>query len=115
MMFPGIGPQTALKLVRKHGTIEHIMENLNKDRYVGFHNSLSLYLVVLIHCHLTITYPTRYQIPDSWPFQEVRMLFKDPVVTSPERQPELKWVSPDTEVKILSSFEFQGGNVSFSQ
>jgi len=29
----GIGGQTALKLIRQHGSIESIMENLNKDRY----------------------------------------------------------------------------------
>ncbi|KAJ7571214.1 hypothetical protein O6H91_01G155400 [Diphasiastrum complanatum] len=29
----GIGPQTALKLVQKYGSIEVILENLNKDRY----------------------------------------------------------------------------------
>jgi hypothetical protein len=30
----GIGGQTALKLIRQHGSIESILENLNKDRFV---------------------------------------------------------------------------------
>ena len=30
----GIGGQTALKLIRQHGSIESILENLNKDRLV---------------------------------------------------------------------------------
>ncbi|GAV78013.1 XPG_N domain-containing protein/XPG_I domain-containing protein [Cephalotus follicularis] len=39
----GIGGQTALKLIRQHGSIESILENINKERY---------------------------QIPDDWPYQE---------------------------------------------
>lgn len=66
----GIGSQTALKLIRQHGMLETILENLNKDRY---------------------------QISDSWPFEEARRLFKEPLVTKAEDQPELKWVPPDEE------------------
>jgi flap endonuclease-1 len=28
----GIGGQTALKLIRQHGSIESILENINKER-----------------------------------------------------------------------------------
>lgn len=66
----GIGAQTALKLIRQHGNLESVLENLNKDRY---------------------------QIPDSWPYKEARQLFKQPLVTSVENQPELKWAAPDDE------------------
>ncbi|KAH9319867.1 hypothetical protein KI387_021636, partial [Taxus chinensis] len=66
----GIGAQTALKLVRQHGSLEKIMENLNKERY---------------------------QIPDSWPYERARSLFKEPLVTPPESQPDLKWIAPDEE------------------
>lgn len=66
----GIGAQTALKLVRQHGSLESVLENLNKDRY---------------------------QIPDSWPFQEARQLFKEPLVTTEESQTELRWTPPDEE------------------
>eukprot|EP00252_Welwitschia_mirabilis_P015842 TRINITY_DN35224_c0_g1_i1.p1 TRINITY_DN35224_c0_g1~~TRINITY_DN35224_c0_g1_i1.p1 ORF type:complete len:395 (-),score=81.55 TRINITY_DN35224_c0_g1_i1:82-1266(-) len=66
----GIGPQTAFKLIRQHGSLENIIENLNKERY---------------------------QIPESWPYERARSLFKEPIVTPPENQPELKWTAPDVE------------------
>ncbi|MQL72930.1 hypothetical protein Taro_005256 [Colocasia esculenta] len=72
----GIGGQTALKLIRQHGSIENVMENINKERY---------------------------HIPEEWPYQEARRLFKEPLVTAPDEQPDLKWTAPDEEglVKFL--------------
>ena len=32
----GIGGQTALKLIREHGSIENILENINKERFFLF-------------------------------------------------------------------------------
>ncbi|RAL50097.1 hypothetical protein DM860_007771 [Cuscuta australis] len=66
----GIGPQTALKLVRQHGSLESILENINKERY---------------------------QIPNEWPYEEARRLFKEPLVLKGDDQPELKWGAPDEE------------------
>ncbi|KAL0335361.1 UNVERIFIED_CONTAM: Flap endonuclease 1 [Sesamum radiatum] len=66
----GIGGQTALKLIRQHGSIENILENINKERY---------------------------QIPDDWPYQEARRLFKEPSVFADDNQLELKWSPPDEE------------------
>ncbi|KAF7818043.1 flap endonuclease 1 isoform X2 [Senna tora] len=66
----GIGGQTALKLVRQHGSIENILENINKERY---------------------------QIPDDWPYKEARQLFKEPLVLTEEDQLDLKWSAPDEE------------------
>ncbi|OAY62572.1 Flap endonuclease 1-A [Ananas comosus] len=37
----------------------------------------------------------RYQIPEDWPYQEARRLFKEPMVSVDI--PELKWTSPDEE------------------
>ncbi|XP_072969182.1 flap endonuclease 1-A-like [Typha angustifolia] len=62
----GIGGQTALKLIRQHGRMETILENINRERY---------------------------QIPDDWPYQEARQLFKEPRVSL--ELPELKWTTPD--------------------
>ncbi|CAK7340406.1 unnamed protein product [Dovyalis caffra] len=70
----GIGGQTALKLIRQHGSIENILENINKERY---------------------------QIPEDWPYQEARQLFKEPVVLADEEQLDIKWTSPDEEVNEL--------------
>ncbi|PRQ42543.1 putative spleen exonuclease [Rosa chinensis] len=66
----GIGGQTALKLIRQHGSIESILENINKERY---------------------------QIPDNWPYQEARQLFKVPVALTDDEQLELKWTAPDED------------------
>ncbi|KAJ7540344.1 hypothetical protein O6H91_10G009400 [Diphasiastrum complanatum] len=65
----GIGPQTALKLVQKYGSIEVILENLNKDRY---------------------------HIPDSWAFPDARELFHQPLTSAPS-QPEFEWNEPNEE------------------
>lgn len=73
----GIGGMTALKLIRQHGSIENILENINKERY---------------------------QIPDNWPYKEARRLFIEPsVLTDGDDQLELKWSPPDEEglIKFL--------------
>ncbi|XP_057798267.1 flap endonuclease 1 isoform X2 [Salvia miltiorrhiza] len=66
----GIGGLTALKLIRQHGSLEHILENINKERY---------------------------QIPFDWPYQETRKLFREPSVLTDGNQLELKWRDPDEE------------------
>ncbi|KVH89497.1 5'-3' exonuclease, C-terminal domain-containing protein [Cynara cardunculus var. scolymus] len=66
----GIGGQTALKLIRQHGSIESILENINRERY---------------------------QIPDDWPYEEARRLFKEPLVCADDDQLEIKWSAPDEE------------------
>ncbi|CAA6663675.1 unnamed protein product [Spirodela intermedia] len=72
----GIGGQTALKLIRQHGSIENILENINKERY---------------------------HIPDEWAYKEARQLFMEPLVSAPDEQSELKWTAPDEEglIKFL--------------
>lgn len=40
----------------------------------------------------------RYHIPDDWPYQEARQLFKEPLVYTDEEQLEIKWAAPDEEV-----------------
>lgn len=41
----------------------------------------------------------RYQIPDNWPYQEARQLFKEPMVLTDEKELDIKWTSPDEEVR----------------
>ncbi|XP_044467035.1 flap endonuclease 1 isoform X2 [Mangifera indica] len=79
----GIGGQTALKLIRQHGSIEKILENINKDRY---------------------------QIPEDWPYQEARRLFKEPEVFTNEEQLDLKWTPPDEEGLITFLVSENGFN-----
>ncbi|KAI3959206.1 hypothetical protein MKW92_041592, partial [Papaver armeniacum] len=71
----GIGAQTALKLIRQHGSMECILENINRERY---------------------------QVPENWPYHEVRHLFKEPLVSVDYQQPDFTWTGPD--VKGLIKF-----------
>ncbi|GKU91207.1 hypothetical protein SLEP1_g5109 [Rubroshorea leprosula] len=79
----GIGGQTALKLIRQHGSIENILENINKDRY---------------------------QIPEEWPYQGARQLFKEPLVHTDDEQLDLKWTAPDEEGLIAFLVNENGFN-----
>ncbi|XP_012088805.1 flap endonuclease 1 [Jatropha curcas] len=79
----GIGGLTALKLIRQHGCIETILENINRDRY---------------------------QIPDDWPYQEARRLFKEPLVLTDGEEPEIKWTAPDEEGLIAFLVNENGFN-----
>ncbi|KAK4491326.1 hypothetical protein RD792_002062 [Penstemon davidsonii] len=85
----GIGGLTALKLIRQHGSIENILDNINKERY---------------------------QIPEDWPYQEARMLFKEPSVFT-DNELELKWTAPDEEaierIKTAKNKSSQGRLESF--
>ncbi|KAG0470611.1 hypothetical protein HPP92_017311 [Vanilla planifolia] len=49
----GIGARTAFKLIQRHGSIEGILENINRERY---------------------------RVPEGWPYQDVRHLFQEPLV-----------------------------------
>ncbi|KAK3441388.1 hypothetical protein EUGRSUZ_B01344 [Eucalyptus grandis] len=80
----GIGGLTALKLIRQHGSIENILEKINKQRY---------------------------QIPDNWPYSEARLLFKEPIVST-EKQPEIKWTAPKEE-KIKAAKDESSRGQSF--
>ncbi|PUZ36256.1 hypothetical protein GQ55_9G023100 [Panicum hallii var. hallii] len=64
----GIGGQRALKLIRQHGCIEEVVQNLKQ---------------------------TRFSVPEDWPYQEVRTLFKQPNVCT--GIPDFMWTSPDSQ------------------
>ena len=65
----GIGPVKALQLIKKHGSIEEMLKELDAEKY---------------------------QVPEDWPFKEARELFKNPEVVNTDGL-ELKWTSPDEE------------------
>lgn len=46
----GIGGQTALKLIRQHGSIESILENINKERWLSKFLRSSSFIVACIPC-----------------------------------------------------------------
>lgn len=69
---PKIGPNTALKLIREHGTLE---------KFVEWNETAK-----------------KFQIPEDWPYQDARLLFLEPDVRSAD-DPEcdFKWEAPDVE------------------
>jgi len=68
----GIGPKKALDQIQKFGTIEKVIENLDKAKYI---------------------------VPEVFPFDEARKLFVQPdVILAKDIKPEqLKWKQPDEE------------------
>jgi len=68
----GIGPKKAIELVKKYGSIENILENMDTKKYPP---------------------------PENWLFTEARRLFKAPEVT-PADEIELKWEKPDEEALV---------------
>ncbi|KAM5437065.1 Elongation of fatty acids protein 2 [Microsporum ferrugineum] len=82
---PKVGPNTALKMIRDHGTLEKVVETIESD-------------------------PKRkYVIPDDWPYLQARDLFFNPDVR-PADAPEcdFKWTAPDVEGLVRFLVEEKG-------
>ncbi|KAI3914176.1 hypothetical protein MKW92_040511 [Papaver armeniacum] len=80
----GVGEKTALKLIRQHGSIESILENINSQRY---------------------------HIPENWMYQEAHHLFKEPLLSSSgDQQSDITWTGPDEEGLISFLVEENGFN-----
>jgi flap endonuclease-1 len=63
-----------LKLIREHGTLEKVVEAIEKDP------------------------KKKYTIPEDWPYQEARELFFNPDVRkADDPQCDFKWEGPDVE------------------
>ncbi|XP_057656698.1 flap endonuclease 1 [Diorhabda carinulata] len=68
----GIGPKRAIELIQKHKSIENIIKNIDKEKYV---------------------------VPENWNYEGARDLFRNPEVSEvPET--ELKWSEPNEEKLI---------------
>lgn len=71
---PKIGPSTALKLIREHGSLEKVVEFIQNDP------------------------KKRYTIPEDWPYQDARELFFNPDVRqADDPECDFKWEKPDVE------------------
>lgn len=79
----GIGAKRAKDLIDKHRCIEKVLENLDTKKYT---------------------------VPEDWPYQEARRLFKEPEVTDPETL-DLKWTAPDEDGLV----KFLCGDKNFSE
>ncbi|KAG0647089.1 Flap endonuclease 1 [Hyphodiscus hymeniophilus] len=77
---PKVGPHTALKLIREHGTLEKLVEWIQNDK------------------------KSKYTLPEDWPFADARELFFNPDVRPADHPDcEFKWEAPDIDglVKFL--------------
>lgn len=68
----GVGPATALKMIKEHRTLEKIVESINAKP------------------------GSKHKVPEDWPFAEARKLFQTPDVLDPA-EINLKWNEPDVE------------------
>lgn len=66
----GIGPVKALSLIQKHGSIEAVLETLDKEKY---------------------------PLPEPYPYKESRAFFHEPEVKPLSELPVFKWGVPDEE------------------
>jgi len=76
----GIGPKRAIDLIKQYKTIEEIIKHLDTKKYT---------------------------LPEEWPYQEARELFKNPEVVKVE-DVELKWEGPNEEELIKFMVEEKG-------
>ncbi|OJJ34240.1 hypothetical protein ASPWEDRAFT_42184 [Aspergillus wentii DTO 134E9] len=71
---PKIGPNTALKLIRDHGSLEKVIEHIEKDP------------------------KKKYVVPEDWPYQDARELFLHPDVREADHPDcDFKWEAPDID------------------
>ncbi|CEL07755.1 Putative DNA-repair protein rad2 [Aspergillus calidoustus] len=71
---PKVGPNTALKLIREYGTLEKVVESIEKDP------------------------KHKLVMPESWPYQDARELFIKPDVRDAnDPECDFKWEAPDIE------------------
>ncbi|XP_019628960.1 PREDICTED: flap endonuclease 1 [Branchiostoma belcheri] len=79
----GIGPKRAIELIRQHKSIEEILKHIDTKKF---------------------------PVPEDWPYDQARRLFKEPEVT-PADQVELKWTDPDEEGLV----QFMSNEKGFSE
>lgn len=71
---PKIGPNTALKLIREHGSLEKVVEFIESDK------------------------KGKFALPDDWPYLDARDLFFEPDVRSADDPMcDFKWDKPDVD------------------
>ncbi|KAI2603275.1 Rad27p/FEN-1 endonuclease-like protein [Hypoxylon fragiforme] len=69
---PKVGPTTALKMIRQHGSLEKVVEYINND--------------------------PKYSLPEDWPYEDARALFFEPDVRKADDPLcDFKWEKPDMD------------------
>ncbi|GAB1742309.1 Flap endonuclease [Hortaea werneckii] len=81
----GIGPKVALNLIREYKNLEGVVEHNEKTH--------------------------KYSFPEDWPYQDARLLFKEPDVRQADHPDcDFKWESPDVDGLIKFLVEEKGFN-----
>lgn len=82
----GIGPVTAFKLIKEHGSLENIVKWIenNPDK-------------------------TKYKIPENWPWTEAKELFMNPELINPDEY-NIKWNEPDVDGLVEFMVKQKGFN-----
>lgn len=81
----GVGPSTALKLVREHKNLEGVVEYFKSS--------------------------SKYEVPEDWPFADARALFLEPDVRAADHPDcDFKWDGPDVEGLVKYLVEEKGFN-----
>ncbi|PWN97043.1 PIN domain-like protein [Tilletiopsis washingtonensis] len=75
----GMGPKTALKLIREHGSIESVMEHIEEVNSKAAEGKKG-----------------KYTVPEFFPYKEAREIFRHPDVHKGS-EVELEWKKPDVE------------------
>ncbi|KAF4237247.1 hypothetical protein CNMCM8980_007123 [Aspergillus fumigatiaffinis] len=84
---PKVGPNTALKLIREHGSLEKVVEAIESDP------------------------KKKYIIPEAWPYQDARELFLHPDVREADHpECDFKWEAPDVEALVEFLVKDKGFN-----
>lgn len=78
----GIGPKRAVDLIKQYKSIEEIIKHIDTNKYI---------------------------LPEEWPYQEARELFKNPEVLQDE-DVNLKWEAPNEEELVKFLVEEKGFN-----
>ncbi|RHZ57616.1 multifunctional nuclease RAD27 [Aspergillus thermomutatus] len=84
---PKVGPNTALKLIREHGSLEKVVEAIESDP------------------------KKKYVIPEDWPYKDARELFLHPDVREADHPDcDFKWEAPDVEALVEFLVKDKGFN-----
>lgn len=69
----GVGPVTAYKLIKEHGSLDNIVDWINNNPE-----------------------KTKYKVPENWPYKEAKELFMNPEILNAD-EVSIKWVEPDVD------------------
>ena len=108
---PGIGPKKALNLIKEHKNIEAIIQHLNDEEAKKAKKAEKKVEKRAAEADgeegpdgegatdngKPKPRTEQKKVPDNYPFQAARELFKNPEVLKGESIPEIKWTKPDEE------------------